>query len=425
MTDTDYADTPPSPIVAALVVAAGRGTRIGGADAPKQYRKIGGKPILRRTLEALASAPDIDVLQVVIHPDDRPLYDAAVAGFDAPAELRPPVTGGATRQQSVLAGLRALSSAAPDFVLIHDAARPFVTRTVIGACVEALAAGHPAAIAATAVADTLKQVTPDGMGIAGTIDRSRLRAAQTPQGFDFATILAAHERAAEAGETGLTDDAAVAEWAGHPVVFTAGDPANVKITSPEDLMHAERHCQLEAMAALSDIRMASAYDVHAFEPGDHVMLGGIAIPHARGLKGHSDADVVLHALTDAVLAALCDGDIGHHFPPSDPQWRGASSDRFLAFAAERVRARAGMIAHLDTTIVCEAPKIGPHREAMRARIAEICGLPVGRVSVKATTSERLGFTGRGEGIAALASATLRLPWSEAEMDDSAQDKTRS
>ncbi|MBB99513.1 MAG: bifunctional 2-C-methyl-D-erythritol 4-phosphate cytidylyltransferase/2-C-methyl-D-erythritol 2,4-cyclodiphosphate synthase [Rhodobacteraceae bacterium] len=415
--DAPSAASRPTLETAALVVAAGRGSRAGSGDAPKQYRLVGGMPVLRRTLLALSSAPSIDAIQVVIHRDDMPLYEACVAGLSLPCVLHPPVVGGDTRQQSVLAGLRALGPHAPHHVLIHDAARPFVTRTVIEATVAALAAGEAGVIAALPVVDTLKRAQGDGAGdmhIAETVDRTPLRAAQTPQGFRFATILDAHERAAREGASELTDDAAVAQWAGETVRFVAGDPANVKITTAEDLMQADRKLTLEDWAARGDIRVASAYDVHAFEPGDHVMLGGIEIAHGKALKGHSDADVVLHALTDALLATLCDGDIGHHFPPSDPAWHKASSDRFLAFAAERVRARDGAIAHLDTTIVCEEPKIGPHREAMRARIAEICAVSLSRVSVKATTSERLGFTGRGEGIAALASATVRLPFSPDE-----------
>lgn len=410
--DAPSASRRPTLDTAALVVAAGRGSRAGPGNAPKQYRMVGGMPVLRRTLLALSRAPCIDAIQVVIHRDDVPLYETCVAGLSLPCVLLPPVVGRDTRQRSVLAGLRALGVLAPRHVLIHDAARPFVTRGVIDATVAMLAAGETGAIAALPVVDTLKRAQQDGSGgsrIAETVDRTPLRAAQTPQGFRFAAILEAHENAAKNGPDDLTDDAAVAQWAGHTVRLVAGDPANVKITTSEDLMQADRNATLEEWAARGDIRVASAYDVHAFEPGDHVMLGGIRIVHDRALKGHSDADVVLHALTDALLATLCDGDIGHHFPPSDPAWHKASSDRFLAFAAERVRARAGAIAHLDTTIVCEEPKIGPHREAMRARIADICAIPLSRVSVKATTSERLGFTGRGEGIAALASATVRLP----------------
>ncbi len=240
-----------------------------------------------------------------------------------------------------------------------------------------------------------------------TLDRSRLRAVQTPQAFGFELIVKSHQRAAAAGREDFTDDAALVEWAGHSVTIFTGEAANVKLTTEDDFVRAEAL----RMAALADIRSGNGFDVHAFSDGDHVMLGGIRIPHKRGVTGHSDADVALHALVDAILGALAEGDIGTHFPPSDPQWRGASSDRFLAFACERVRARAGLIAHLDVTIVCEAPRVSPYRDAIRERIAAIAGIPIGRVAVKATTSEKLGFTGRSEGIVAMATATVRLPWS--------------
>jgi 2-C-methyl-D-erythritol 4-phosphate cytidylyltransferase/2-C-methyl-D-erythritol 2,4-cyclodiphosphate synthase len=397
--------------VAAVVVAAGRGLRAGG-DKPKQYRDVAGKAVLRRTLEALLACDEIGSLTVVIHPDDRNLYDGAVGSLSDNPRLRAPVAGGATRQASVLAGLRSLSETAPDIVLVHDAARPFVPLQVVTASIDVIRQGAVAAVATVAVADTLKRVR-DGAVVA-TVDRTALHAAQTPQAFAFQAILEAHEAAAMAGIDMLTDDAGVAQWAGLEVRTTPGDPANVKITSSEDLMQAERKLAPATDRGQMETRVATAYDVHAFEPGTQVMLGGIAIPHDRGLKGHSDADVVLHALTDAILATICDGDIGSHFPPSDPQWRGASSDRFLAFAVERLASRGGRIVHLDATVVCEAPKIGPHREAMRASIARICRTTPDRVSVKATTSERLGFTGRGEGIAALATATVARPVDEME-----------
>jgi 2-C-methyl-D-erythritol 4-phosphate cytidylyltransferase/2-C-methyl-D-erythritol 2,4-cyclodiphosphate synthase len=263
-------------------------------------------------------------------------------------------------------------------------------------------------VPALAVSDTVKQIDASGQ-VTATLDRSQLVTVQTPQAFAFPLLRDAHRRATAAGRADFTDDAALAEWAGIAVSVFAGEPANVKLTTQEDFARAETR----NLAALADIRTGSGFDVHAFGDGDHVMLGGVRIPHTRGVVGHSDADVALHALTDAVLGALADGDIGHHFPPSDPQWRGASSDRFLAFACERVRARAGMVAHLDVTIVCEAPRVGPHRDAMRARIAEIAGIALDRVAIKATTSETLGFTGRREGIVAMATATVRLPWSGA------------
>jgi 2-C-methyl-D-erythritol 4-phosphate cytidylyltransferase/2-C-methyl-D-erythritol 2,4-cyclodiphosphate synthase len=240
-----------------------------------------------------------------------------------------------------------------------------------------------------------------------TLDRTALRGVQTPQAFGFDALLAAHRKAHAAGREDFTDDAALAEWAGMTVGVFAGEAGNVKLTTAEDFAVA----QARELAALGDVRTGSGYDVHAFIDGDHVWLGGVRIAHERGVTGHSDADVGLHALVDAILGALAEGDIGAHFPPSDPQWKGASSDRFLRFAVERVAKRGGRIAHLDLTVVCEAPKIGPHRDAMRSRIAEIAGVSIDRVGVKATTSEKLGFTGRREGIAALATATIRLPWS--------------
>jgi 2-C-methyl-D-erythritol 4-phosphate cytidylyltransferase/2-C-methyl-D-erythritol 2,4-cyclodiphosphate synthase len=255
------------------------------------------------------------------------------------------------------------------------------------------------------VTDTVKRLGPDG-NIEKTIDRGPLRLVQTPQAFVFDALLDAHRRAAEKSRDDFTDDAALAEWAGMTVSVFAGEPGNIKLTTPEDFARAEA----TQSAMLGDVRTGSGLDVHAFGPGDHVMLGGVRIAHTRALTGHSDADVALHALTDAILGALADGDIGAHFPPSDPQWRGASSDRFLAFAVDRVRSRKGRIGHLDLTIVCEAPRIGAHRDAMRANIAKLAGIGVERVGVKATTSEKLGFTGRGEGIAAYATATIRLPW---------------
>jgi 2-C-methyl-D-erythritol 4-phosphate cytidylyltransferase/2-C-methyl-D-erythritol 2,4-cyclodiphosphate synthase len=381
--------------VAAIVVAAGRGSRTGG-ERPKQFQRIGGQPVLRRALAAFTSHPGVISVQAVIHADDRAQYDELSAGL----ELLPAALGGATRQASVLAGIEALASPGPDIVLVHDAARPFASAALIS---RAIAAGEKtgAAIPALAVSDTVKSIAPDGT-IGETLDRSRLRLVQTPQAFHFNRLRDVHRQAAAAGLSDFTDDAALTEWAGLKVSVFDGEPGNIKLTTPDDFARAE-------LSVLADIRMGQGIDVHAFGPGDHVMLGGVRIPHDRALSGHSDADVVLHAVVDAILGALSDGDIGAHFPPSDPQWRGASSDRFLAFAVARVAARGGRIAHLDVSIVCEAPKIGPHRDAMRARIAQIAGIAPDRVAVKATTSEGLGFTGRGEGIAAFATATVRLP----------------
>jgi 2-C-methyl-D-erythritol 4-phosphate cytidylyltransferase/2-C-methyl-D-erythritol 2,4-cyclodiphosphate synthase len=388
--------------IAAVIVAAGRGHRAGG-DLPKQYRHLAGEPVIRPTLAAFLAHPQIAAVQPVIHPDDAKLFDAAAAGLRA----LPPVHGGATRQASVRAGLEALDGSAPDIVLIHDAARPFLTGDLISRAIIAGKA-HGAAVPAVAVADTVKKIDEQDM-VTETLDRSRLRMVQTPQAFVFGLIVEAHRRAAAAGLDDFSDDAALAEWAGHRVNVFAGETANVKLTTDDDFTGAE----IVRGAALADVRTGNGFDVHAFGDGDHVMLGGVRIPHTRGLTGHSDADVALHALVDAILGALADGDIGVHFPPSDPQWRGAASERFLAFACERVRARSGVIAHLDVTIVCEAPRVAPHRDAIRARIAAIAGIPVTRVAVKATTSEKLGFTGRSEGMVAMATATVRLPWSSA------------
>jgi 2-C-methyl-D-erythritol 4-phosphate cytidylyltransferase/2-C-methyl-D-erythritol 2,4-cyclodiphosphate synthase len=395
-----------SPVVAALVVAAGRGQRAGG-DLPKQYQMIGGQPLLARTLGALAASPAIRLGVVVIHPDDRSSYARVIDAAD-PAVTRtfhPPAYGAPTRQGSVLAGLEALAgpSSAPDVVLIHDAARPFVSLGLLDRAVEA-ADRYGAAVPGTTVTDTIQEIDADGW-IVATPDRARLRSVQTPQAFRFELVLAAHRRAAAEGLASFTDDGAVAAWAGHPVHVFEGDADNMKVTTPADFARAEARCG----AGQDDIRVAQGFDVHAFAEGDHVWLGGVRIPHVQRLSGHSDADVVLHAVTDAILGAIGDGDIGVHFPPSDEKWRGAASATFLDDAVARVRRRGGTISHLDATIVCEAPKIGPHREAMRRRIAEIARIDVDRVGLKATTSESLGFTGRREGIAAFATATVRLP----------------
>ncbi|MCJ8143071.1 bifunctional 2-C-methyl-D-erythritol 4-phosphate cytidylyltransferase/2-C-methyl-D-erythritol 2,4-cyclodiphosphate synthase [Ancylobacter sp. A5.8] len=385
-----------------IVVAAGSGQRA-GEGLPKQFRDLGGHSVLRRTLTRFIGQPGIRHVQIVVHPDHAALYEQAVAGLPG---IRPPVAGGATRQASVRAGLEALAADPPELVLIHDAARPFVQPRLIADGIAA-AARYGAAVPGLVLVDTIKSVAEHGYVGTGP-DRTGLRSVQTPQGFRYDLILAAHRALAAKGD--LTDDAAVAEAAGHRVALFPGDPANTKLTLPEDFVTAEN----KLLAELADVRTATGFDVHAFAPGDHVMLGGVAIPHEFGLTGHSDADVVLHALTDALLGTIGDGDIGHHFPPSDPQWKGASSDRFLAHAVERVRAQGGRIAHLDATIICEAPKVGPHREAMREAIARIAGVSVSRVGVKATTSEKLGFAGRREGIACMAAATVRLPWRDDE-----------
>jgi 2-C-methyl-D-erythritol 4-phosphate cytidylyltransferase/2-C-methyl-D-erythritol 2,4-cyclodiphosphate synthase len=390
--------------VAALIVAAGRGLRA-GADAPKQYRRLGGVPVLCRTLTPFLAESRIGTVLVVIGAGDSARFDEAIGHLPETARMRlaTPVEGGETRQDSVRAGLEALAAAGfAGSVLVHDAARPFVSPALIERAMTA-SAEHVAAIPALAVTDTVKRTDTTGL-IAETLPREQLISVQTPQAFAFQPLLAAHRDAHAAETGGFTDDSAIMEWAGHRVATFAGDPVNLKLTYAEDFELAEQRVTRPLVT-----RTGTGYDVHAFAEGDHVWLGGIRIAHSRGVTAHSDGDVALHALTDAVLGALADGDIGSHFPPSDPQWRGASSDRFLAFAAERVRQRGGRIDHLDLTVVCEGPKVGPHREAIRARIAEIAGLRLDQVGAKATTSERLGFTGRGEGLAALATATIRLP----------------
>jgi 2-C-methyl-D-erythritol 4-phosphate cytidylyltransferase / 2-C-methyl-D-erythritol 2,4-cyclodiphosphate synthase len=386
---------------AAIIVAAGRGLRA-GSGGPKQYRSIGGQTVISRAMAPFCRHPQIFAVQPVVNPDDTAMFNEAVSDMN----YQSPANGGATRQASVRAGLEALAGQSPDIVLIHDAARPFVTAAVISRAIDA-ARLTGAAVPAIPVTDTIKLIGDSGH-VEATPERARLRIAQTPQSFRYDVILDAHRRAAREGRDDFTDDAALAEWAGLTVATFEGDPANMKLTTPEDFIREE--ARLGAM--LGDVRTGSGYDVHAFGDGDHLMICGVRVPHTRGFLAHSDGDVGLHALVDAILGALADGDIGSHFPPSDPQWKGAASHQFLKYAVDRVTARGGRIAHLDVTLICERPKIGQYRDAMRARIAEITGLNLSRVAVKATTSERLGFTGREEGIAAMASATIRLPWSD-------------
>ncbi len=383
--------------VAALIVAGGSGSRFGG-EIPKQYRALAGVPVLRRAVLAFLNHSAVETVQVVIRAEDRSLYNAAVAGLEVP----PPVIGGADRQSSVRLGLEALADAAPDAVLIHDAARPLVPDALISAVVAAIAPGM-GAIAALPVVDTLWRSA--GETCETLVDRQNLWRAQTPQGFMFSDILTAHRTAL--GQT-LTDDAAVAIAASLVVRHVPGSEAAAKITTEADLIRAESQLRQR----LTDVRVGTGFDVHAFAEGDHVTLCGVSVPHSQGLAGHSDADVGLHALTDAILGALAAGDIGQHFPPSDVRWKGADSVLFLRHAAGLITARGGVIAHLDVTLICERPKIGPHRSAMQARLADVLGLPLDRVSVKATTTEKLGFTGREEGIAAQAVATIRLPEQE-------------
>jgi 2-C-methyl-D-erythritol 4-phosphate cytidylyltransferase/2-C-methyl-D-erythritol 2,4-cyclodiphosphate synthase len=393
----------------ALVVAAGSGLRVGG-EIPKQFLHLAGKPLLRYCLETFLNHPKIAAVRVVINPTYRPLYDAATDGLP----LLSAVDGGATRQESVHLGLESLVDAAPDLVLIHDAARPFLDAATIDRTLDALVA-HRAALVAVPVVDTLKRAEGAFSGV--TVDRAGLWRAQTPQGFHFETILAAHRQLAKNGSE-MTDDAAVAEATGQKVILVQGHEDNFKVTTQADLARAER--MLKTPMANSPIspttastayeyRTGNGFDVHRLIAGDGVHICGIKIPCEWRLEGHSDADVALHALTDAILGAISAKDIGAHFPPSDPQWRGAESWRFLDHASKLVQQRGGKITHCDVTIICEKPKVGPHRDAMVQRVAEILAIAQDRVSVKATTTEKLGFTGRGEGIAAQATATVALP----------------
>ena len=378
----------------ALIVAAGSGTRLGG-EVPKQYLPLAGRAVLRHSVETFLRHPAITGVRVVISAEHRALYESAVAGLP----MLPPAVGGASRQDSVRNGLESLADQQPDRVLIHDAARPFLTHEIIDRALAALD-DAPGAVVAVPVADTLKR-GQDGR-VSGTVDRSALWRAQTPQAFRYADILAAHR---QAKGPAMTDDAAVAEAAGLPVTLVMGADDNFKITTADDLRRAER---LVGTAG-QEFRTGTGYDVHRFAPGDSVTICGVRIAHDQSLEGHSDADVGLHALTDAILGTIGAGDLGSHFPPGDPLWRGADSAQFLTHAAGLVAAKSGRIAHVDVTLICERPKIAPHRAAMITRIAAILGLDEGRVSVKATTTEGLGFTGRREGIAAQAVATVALP----------------
>jgi len=389
--------------VAALIVAAGRGARAAAETLqPKQYCRIGSEPMLTHTLCAFAAHSGIGDIVVVIHPDDRVLYEEAVG--PVADRLLAPVLGGARRQDSVRAGLEALAERSPDLVLIHDAARPFVDGALISRVTASLQ-GHACALPCLPVTDTLKR--EECGRVTGTVSREGLWRAQTPQGFHFDAILAAHRAAAQDPTLDFTDDAAVAEWFGLDVALVEGAEHNRKLTTAEDLTIADE--MMRRGSGAGTIRVASGYDVHALGPGNEVILCGVRIPHSKKLIGHSDADVGLHALTDALLGTIADGDIGTHFPPSDDRWRGAGSEIFLKAAAEKIAARGGSIVHVDVTLLCEAPRIGPYRDAMRGTMAEILGIESAQVSVKATTNEGLGFVGRGEGIAAMATATVRLP----------------
>jgi 2-C-methyl-D-erythritol 4-phosphate cytidylyltransferase / 2-C-methyl-D-erythritol 2,4-cyclodiphosphate synthase len=391
--------------VSALIVAAGRGVRVAGPKPliPKQYLPIGGVPMLTRAIGAFAAHPSIDEIMVVIHPEDLALYESATKSLAH--GLRPPVSGGAQRQDSVRSGLEAIAENPPERVLIHDAARPFVDAGLIGRVIASLD-GHAGALPCLPVTDTLLRA--DAGRATGTLARDGLWRAQTPQGFRFDAILAAY-RAAAKDSAAFTDDAGVAQWYGLDVALVEGSEANRKLTSAEDIASADELLRLRALSGLGTQRVANGYDVHAFGPGDAVILCGVRIPHQKKLVGHSDADVGMHALTDALLGTIADGDIGVHFPPSDARWRGAASELFLKDAVNRVKARGGEIVHVDVTFICEAPRVGPYRDAMRAKLAKCLGLDVAEISIKATTNEGLGFIGRGEGIAAMATATVSLP----------------
>ncbi|WP_182084516.1 bifunctional 2-C-methyl-D-erythritol 4-phosphate cytidylyltransferase/2-C-methyl-D-erythritol 2,4-cyclodiphosphate synthase [Aureimonas sp. ME7] len=385
--------------VAAILVAAGRGSRAGQTiDGPKQYFRIAGRSVLARTLSTFEASPQIGEIVVVVHADDQALAMEAIAHSAGRARL---VVGGATRQASVRAGLDALVEADPEIVLIHDAVRPFVSERTIADVVDRVRAAS-AAIPALPVADTLKKAAAGT--IVATLDRTGVHTAQTPQGFRFPLIREAHHRAADIAEGKFTDDASIAEWAGISVALVPGDPDNVKLTTKRDLeMAAEK---LTGAPAMIDVRVGNGYDVHQLVPGDGVTLCGVWIPHDQALLGHSDADVGFHALTDALLATCGAGDIGTHFPPSDPQWKGAASKLFLKHAADLVASRGGRICNVDVTLICEAPKVGPHRDAMTDVIASVTGLGPARISIKATTNETIGFIGRREGIAAIATASV-------------------
>lgn len=383
---------------ACLIVAAGSGTRLGG-DIPKQYLPLMGKPVLRWSIDALASKIGHAHIRVAIDPAHLPFYNAAVSGLPLP----PPILGGATRQETVRRALAGLTEHAPEFILIHDAARPLVAPHLIESLCSS-AERHGNAIPALTVVDTLKRQKD---GKSENIDRTNLFAVQTPQVFRYAEIKALHDTYADAE---VTDDSALLELAGSSVNITGGCPDNIKITYPQDI---ER---LEGLLSMfcGDVRTGSGYDVHrliAKTGGRPLMIGGIEIPHDMALEGHSDADVVLHAITDALLGSIGESDIGTHFSPRDARWKDADSAQFLRHAAHMIAQRGGIVAHVDATVICEAPKIGPHREAMRNRISDILSLPLSRISIKATTTEKLGFTGRGEGIAAEAIVTVRLPFS--------------
>ncbi len=391
--------------IAVIVVAAGKGERAGldGNATPKQYRNLLGVPVISRTIAAFLDYPHVTTIVPVISAEHSDRYKALAL---SDPRLMQPVIGGKSRQASVLEGLKALAPLRPDLVLIQDAARPFAGPELIGDVIAALQQ-YDGAIPALSITDTIKR-SLDGQEIVGTEDRRLLFSAQTPQGFRFGQIFSAHMRAGN-GRRDFTDDAEIAEWAGLRVAMVMGEPANIKITHPQDFARAE---QILLGDERMETRIGTGYDVHSFEPGDAVWLGGVKIPHKAKLNGHSDSDVALHALTDAILGAIGEGDIGVHFPPSDMQWKGAASTIFLKHAGDLVAKAGGRIVNCDVTIIAEAPKIGPHAPAMCAVIAETLGISASRVAVKATTNEKLGFIGREEGIVAIASASVEMPRGE-------------
>lgn len=388
--------------VAAVIVAGGAGLRAGG-ERPKQYSLIGGKPMIWWSLKAFAEHPRIDRVQPVIGEGQDEWFLQSCAGLD----LAKPVAGGATRQESCRLGLEALARFAPGKVLIHDAARPFVSQDIISGVIAGLDR-HDGVVPGMPMTETLKHA-PDGI-IARTVDRAAMWTAQTPQGFDYPTILAAHRACAKADIGNLTDDAGVAESQRIAIAMIPGHPENWKVTTARDLEEADRHLSRTILAGVPDVRVGQGIDFHGFEPGGAVILCGVTIPYTAKLKGHSDADVALHALTDAVLGAIGEGDIGTHFPPHEQHWRNAASSIFLEKAMRLLRERGGMIANADLTILAEAPRIAPHCDAMKAAVAPILGIATSRIAIKATTTERLGAIGRGEGIAAFATVTARLPY---------------
>ncbi len=392
-----------------VIVAAGRGERVGSPDeGPKQYRPIGGRPVIAHTLDTFLSWQRRGPIVVVIHPDDEELYAAATVGLAASDITL--AFGGDTRQRSVYEGLKALSATEATHVMIHDAARPFVDHAMLDRIAEAFDNGVDAVLPAVAVTDTLKRSGSDGL-VHETVPRSGLYAAQTPQSFLLSEIRSAHEKAAALRRDDFTDDAAIAEWSGLSVSIVEGSVDNIKLTVKRDMTMADE--RLAANALLPDVRTGNGYDVHQLVPGDGVTLCGVFIPHDQKLSGHSDADVALHALTDALLATCGAGDIGDHFPPSDMQWKGAPSKIFLDHAAKIVREKGGTIMNADVSLIAEAPKVGPHRDKMRENMAAILGISLDRCSVKATTNETIGFVGRREGIAAIATATVVYRGSQA------------